>query len=75
MQGHMCRTATLGGKSPPDKNRESSCKGYIKWLYMASHETSSGYMAEYAMSRVPAQSSIKQVKFMIMYSQLDMRDS
>ena len=32
MQGHMCRIATLEGKSPPGKNRESSCKGYTKWL-------------------------------------------
>ena len=46
MQGHMCRIATLGGKSPPGKNRESSCKGYIKWLSMARQETISGYMAE-----------------------------
>ena len=34
MQGYMCRIATLGGKSLPDKNRESSYKGYIKWLCM-----------------------------------------
>ena len=40
----MCRIETLGGKSPPGKNRESSCKGYIKWLCMARHETSSSYM-------------------------------
>ena len=46
LQGHMCRIATLGGKSPPGKNRESSCKGYIKWLWMSRHETSSGYMAD-----------------------------
>ena len=26
MQGHMCRIMTLGGKSPPGKNRESSYK-------------------------------------------------
>ena len=45
MQGYICRIATLVGKSPPSKNRESSCKGYIKWLYMARHETSSSYMA------------------------------
>ena len=44
MQGYMCRIVTLGGKSPLGKNRESSCKGYIKWLCMARHETSSGYM-------------------------------
>ena len=24
MQGHMCRITTLGGKSPPGKNGESS---------------------------------------------------
>ena len=46
MKGYMCRIATLGGKSPPGKNRESSYKGYIKWLCMARHETSSSYMAE-----------------------------
>ena len=45
MQGHMCRIATLGGKSPPSKNRESRCKGYIKWLCVARHETRSSYMA------------------------------
>ena len=46
MQGHMCRITTLGGKSPSSKNGESSSKRYIKWLYMARHETSSGYMAD-----------------------------
>ena len=46
MQGYMCRIATLGGKSPLGKNGESSCKRYIKWLWMARHETSSGYMAD-----------------------------
>ena len=46
MQGYMCRIATLGGKSPLGKNRESSYKGYIKWLYMARHDTSSSYMAD-----------------------------
>ena len=45
MQGYMCRISTLGGKFPLGK-RESSCKGYIKWLYMARHETRSGYMVE-----------------------------
>ena len=45
MQGHMCRIKTLGGNSPPSKKGESSCKGYIKWLCVARHETSSGYMA------------------------------
>ena len=45
MQGYMCRILTLGGKSPPGKNGESSCKIYIKWLCMARHETSLGYMA------------------------------
>ena len=38
MQGYMCRIPTLGGNSPPGKNRESSCKGFIKhgstWLDM-----------------------------------------
>ena len=42
---------------------------------MARHETISGYMAEYAMSRELEQSSIKQEKLMIMHSQLDMRES
>ena len=46
MQGYMCRIATLGGKSLPDKNRESSYKGYIKWLCMARHETILCYMAD-----------------------------
>ena len=46
MQGNICRIATLGGKSPPIKNQESSYKGYTKWLCMARHETSSGYMAD-----------------------------
>ena len=46
MQGYMYRIATLGGKSPPDKNRESSSSGYIKWLCMARHETISSYMAD-----------------------------
>ena len=43
-QGHTCRIATLGGKSPPSKNRESSYKGYTKWLYVARDETSLGYI-------------------------------
>ena len=34
------------GKVPSGKNRDSSCKGYIKWLCMARHETSLGYMDE-----------------------------
>ena len=46
MEGYMCRIVTLGGKSPPSKNRESSYNGYIKWLCVARHETSSGYMAD-----------------------------
>ena len=46
MQGHMCRIAKLEGKSPPSKNRESSYKGYIKWLYVARHETRLGYIAD-----------------------------
>ena len=43
---HMCRKTTLGEKSPLGKNRESSCKGYTKWICMARHETSIGYMAD-----------------------------
>ena len=41
----MCRILILGGKSPPGK-KETSWEGYKKWLCMARHETSSGYMAE-----------------------------
>ena len=52
MQGYTCRIVTLGGKSPPGKNRESSYKGYIKWLYMARHETRLGYMAETTLKEV-----------------------
>ena len=40
------RIETLRGKSTLDKNRESSCKGYTKWLCVARHETSSGCMAD-----------------------------
>ena len=43
MQGYMCRIATLGGKSPPGKIGNQA---YMKWLCMARHETSSGYMAD-----------------------------
>ena len=46
MQGYMCRIATLGGKSPPGKNGESSYKGYIKWLCVARHEISLGYIVD-----------------------------
>ena len=46
MQGHMCRIVTLGGKFPPGKNRESSYKGYTKWLCMATHEAILGYMVD-----------------------------
>ena len=46
MQGHMCRITTLGEKYPLGKNGESSCKGYIKWLYVARHKTRSGYIAD-----------------------------
>ena len=46
LQGYMYRIATLEGKSPPGKNRESSCKGYIKWLCMGRHDTILGYMAD-----------------------------
>ena len=45
MQGYMCRISTLKGKSPTGK-RETSCEGYKRWLCMARHETSSGYMAD-----------------------------
>ena len=41
---NMCRIMTLGGTSPPGKNGESSCKRYVKWLYVARHETRSGYI-------------------------------
>ena len=35
------------GESPlPVKNGESSYKGYVKWLCVARHETSSGYMVD-----------------------------
>ena len=46
MQGHMCRITTLGGKSPPGKHGESSYKGYVKWLFLARHETRLCYMAD-----------------------------
>ena len=46
MQGHMCRITTLGGKSPLGKNGESRCKGYIKWLCVARHETILGYISD-----------------------------
>ena len=46
MQGYMCRISTLGGKSPPGKKGIKLRRIYKKWLYMAGHETSSGYMAE-----------------------------
>ena len=75
MQGYMCRISTLGGKSPLGKKGKSSYEGYKRWLCMARHETSSGYMAEYTISGEPTQSSIKQAKLMIMHSQLDMRES
>ena len=45
MQGYMYRISTVGENPLPVK-RESSYEGYKKWLYMARHETSSGYMAE-----------------------------
>ena len=38
MQGHMYRITTLGGKSPPSKNGESTCKGYVNgfaWIDMS----------------------------------------
>ena len=46
IQGHMCRIPTLKEKSPSRKNGELSCKGYVKWICLASHETISGYMAD-----------------------------
>ena len=58
IHGYMCKISTLGGKSPPSK-RETNCEGYKRWLCMARHETSSGYMDEYAMLGEPAQSSMK----------------
>ena len=41
----MCKITTLRGKSPPSKNGESSYKRYVKWICLAIHETSLGYMA------------------------------
>ena len=46
MQGYMCRIETLRGKSPPGKKGNQAMKDIKKWLCMARHETSSGYMAE-----------------------------
>ena len=45
MQGYMCRISTFGGKSPPGK-KGIKLRRIKKWLCMARHETSSGYMAE-----------------------------
>ena len=42
---NMCRIMTLEGMSSPSKNGESSCKIYVKWIYVARHETISGYIA------------------------------
>ena len=75
MQGYMCKITTLGGKSPLGKNRGSSCKGYIKWLCMDRHETSSGYMAETQCQGSRHKAQIRQAKLMIMHSQLEMRES
>ena len=46
----QCKDTCVGyrhsGENLLPVKRESSCKGYEKWLCMARHETSSGYMAE-----------------------------
>ena len=75
MQGHMCRIETLGGKSPLSKNMESSCKGYIKWLCVARHETRLGYMADTQSQRSRHKAQMRQEKLMIMQLQLDIRES
>ena len=45
-----CKDTCVGyrhsGENPLPVKRESSCEGYKKWLCMARHETSSGYMAD-----------------------------
>ena len=50
MQGPMCRISTLGGKSPPGK-KGIKLRRIEKWLCMARHEASSGYMADNLNSR------------------------
>ena len=75
MEGHMCRIVTLGGKSSLGKNRESSCKGYTKWLCVARHETSLGYMADTQSQGSQHKAQMRQAKLMIMQLQLDIRES
>ena len=74
MQGHMCRIATLEGKSPLGKNKESSYKGYTKWLYVARHEKSSGYMADTQSQGSWHKDQMRQENLMIMQFQLDIRE-
>ena len=71
----MCRIATLGGKSPPSKNKESSCKGYTKWLCVARHETSLSYMDDTQSQGSRHKAQMRQEKLMIMQLQLDIRES
>ena len=71
MQGYMCRISTLGGKSPPRKKGIKLRRK--KWLCMARHETSSGYMAETQCQGIWHKAQIRQEKLMIMHSQLDIR--
>ena len=44
MQGNMCRITTLGGRYPPSKG-VIKLQRICKRLYLARHETSTGYMA------------------------------
>ena len=71
----MCRIVTLEGMSPPGKNRESSFKGYTKWLYVAGHETSSCYMVDTQSQGIWHKVQMRQEKLMIMQLQLDIRES
>ena len=71
----MCRIVTLGGKSPPNKNKESSCKGYTKWLCVARHETSSGYKVDTQSQGSQHKAQMRQPNLMIMQLQLDIRES
>ena len=75
MQGHMCRIATVGEKSHPNKNRESRCKGYTKCLCVARHETILGYMADTQSQGSQHKAQMRQEKLMIMQLQLDIRES
>ena len=43
MQGNMCRITTLEGKSPPDKKWGIKLQKICQRIYLAIHETSSGY--------------------------------